>query len=96
MTSKQYLYDSLSERSLDIIEYILDGYFNEKIDLIKPTFEDGEPNFDGEFNLAINDNTYKENGYEILVLKWVENCEDIEYIINCFCIDELNNKLPRI
>lgn len=46
-----------------------------------PRYENGEPDFYGEFKLIIKDNSYKPHGYELLILKWVEDYEDTGYMI---------------
>lgn len=65
------------------IDDILNAYFSGKIDFIVPRYEDGEPNFYGEFEIIINDNTYQENGNELLIMKWVEDFECTDYLIEC-------------
>lgn len=80
---KQYLYDNLSEDSLDIIEYVLEAYGDSKIDLEGPRYPDGEPDLFGEFKLIVKDNTYKRTGYELLILKWVEDFENTGYLLEC-------------
>lgn len=76
------LYKTLSHEALEIIEDVLVATIESKIDIKLPssTEQTGEPE-DGEFHLIIYDNSYKENGCELLVLKWLEDCEDTEYLI---------------
>lgn len=79
---KKYLYDNLSEEQLKIIDDVLDSYWNGKIDLNIPRFEDDTPDFCGEFELIINDKDYKETGYEITIIKWIEDFEDTGYLVD--------------
>jgi len=77
---KQHLYNNLSEAALRLIENTLTCYPN-KIDFTAPRYENGEPDFYGEFELIIKDDSYKPHGYELLILKWVEDYEDTGYMI---------------
>ena len=65
------------------IDDILEAYSLGRIDFIEPRYEDGEPDFDGEYKLIINDKTYKETGWELLVLKWIEGHENTGYVVEC-------------
>lgn len=82
-TDKQYLYDNLSDNALQIIDNVIEAYYSNRIDFVEPRFEDGEPDFCGEFELTIKDNSYEKNGNELLILKWVEDYEDTEYMVEC-------------
>ena len=79
----QFLYNHLSAESLKQIDDILEAYSLGRIDFIEPRYEDGEPDFDGEYKLIINDKTYKETGWELLVLKWIEGHENTGYVVEC-------------
>ena len=83
-SDKEYLYKNLNTESLNLIEGVLEAYNSGKIDFITPRYEDGEPNFYGDFELVINDNMYIENGTELLVMKWYESYEDTGYLVECF------------
>lgn len=81
---KQYLYNHLSEPALKDIEHILEAYSIGAIDFEVPEYEDGTPDFSGEFKLIIVDDSYEKIGCELLVLKWIEDYEDTEYLIEFF------------
>lgn len=78
---KQKLYDALSENELKAIDYILDAHFLDKIDIKEPRFANGEPDPGGEFELVINDESYIKIGWELLVLKWANDYEITQYLI---------------
>lgn len=80
---KQRLYDNLPERTLKEVDEILGAYFSERIDLEIAKFEYGESDFCGECELIVKDSNYVETGNELLVLKWVEDFEDTDYLIEC-------------
>lgn len=80
---KQILYRELSSDKLFEINNILEAYSCGRIDFKVPRLDNGEPDFDGEFELINNDNTYEETGSELLVMKWVEGYEDTGYLIEC-------------
>ena len=82
-TDKELLYESLDYVGLKIIDDILFAHFNNDIDIIEPRFNNGEPDFCGEFELVINDKKYRENGFEMLILKWVNDYESVDYLIDC-------------
>lgn len=84
VSDRKYLYEHLSNRSLKLIDDILGAYFQGKIDFEAPRFENGEPDFTGEYQLIINDTSYQENGYELIVMKWVEDHETTGYMVDCF------------
>ena len=79
----EYLKTNLSASAMKIVEGILDAYWNGRIDMIVPRDVDGEPLFDGEFKLIIRDKFYRENGLELLVMKWVEDMECTGYLTEC-------------
>lgn len=81
---KEILYSYLVEPELDIIETILRAYNEGKIDIIEPRDENGEPDFDGIFELVINDENYQGIGYETPILKWINDWETTDYIIELF------------
>lgn len=75
-SDKQMLYDALSLEALKVIDSILEAHFDGLIDVKEPRLENGDPDFDGEFELIINDETYESKGPELLILKWVNDYED--------------------
>ena len=77
------LYNNLDYDVLKIIDDILEAERKERIELIDPRFEDGEPDFCGNFELIIHDKTYFENGIEKLILKWLNGYECTDYLIDC-------------
>lgn len=74
---KEYLYSNLSDMDLQNIEYILEAYFSERIDLVFPD------DYCGDFTLSVKDKSYTENGCELLVLKWCEDIESTDYMVGC-------------
>lgn len=84
VSDKKSLYEFLSEDSLEIIDSVLEAYNKGKIDIIVPSTDDDEPDFDGEFTLNIVDDTYIETGWELLILEWVNDYEYTSYLIECF------------
>lgn len=80
---KDMLYKYLVEAELDTIETVLRAYSEGKIDIIEPR-KNGEPDFDGEFELIINDCDYQETGFEMPILKWINDWESTDYIIELF------------
>lgn len=80
---RQLLYDSLSVDTLNEIDAILGAYFEGRIDFQEPRFENGEPDFCGDYELIIIDKDYKELGNELLVMKWIEDRENTGYLIEC-------------
>lgn len=85
---KDMLYKYLVEAELDTIETVLRAYSEGKIDIIEPRDENGEPDFDGEFELIINDENYVETGFEAPILKWINDWESTDYIIELFSDQE--------
>ena len=81
---KEILYSYLVEPELDIIETILRAYKEGKIDIIEPRDENGEPDFDGTFELIINDCNHQKTGYEMPILKWINDWETTDYIVGLF------------
>ena len=81
---KQLLLNKLDTKSLDLIDSILNAYNSSKIDFTEPRNEDGEPDYLGEFELVINDDSYAKTGMELLVLKWYEDIVETEYLLDCF------------
>lgn len=73
----------LSLDSLKVIDNILDAYYHNKIDINIPPDGNGNFNFE-DVSFSIRDFAYKETGFELLVLKWIENMEDTGYLIDCF------------
>lgn len=80
----RYLYASLTAEQLTIIENILTAYNSGKIAFIIPHYENGEPDYYGDFFVVSNDDNYKMNGFEVLILKWYEGIEDTVYMVDCF------------
>lgn len=92
---KRYLFESLSREELETVENILKAYGG-KIDLDIPRDAyTGEIDFEGEFKLIIEDESYEEVGIEVTVLKWYESLEDTSYMIDvvqsedCYLQDEM-------
>lgn len=82
-SDKNYLFQKLSVSELQTVENILKAYSEGEIDLDIPRDADTEEiNFDGDFNLVINEQTYKEIGIEVTVLKWYESLEDTGYMVD--------------
>lgn len=79
---KEMLYASLSYDALRIIEDTLNAYFTGRIDIVEPRFDDGEPNFCGDFELILKSKGYVENGFEELILKWINDYECTDYLID--------------
>ena len=81
---KQYLYDNLPEKQLCMIEDVLNAYGQGRIDIEIPRYEDdGTVDFCGEFEIIINDSSYVCNGFEIMIIKWIEDFEDTGYMVEC-------------
>lgn len=80
----KYLIDNLNIENLNAIENILIAYNSNKINIIEPKCENGDFDCYGEFGLLVNDSSYVENGMETIVLKWYEDYEDTEYLIDYF------------
>ena len=85
-----YLVEDLGAKVVNNIENILEAYVEGEIDFSKPRNENGEIEFDGNFELIVNDKSYKEVGYEILVLKWYEGFEDVGYLISVLQFERFN------
>lgn len=79
----EILFDNLSLEILNNIEDILSACVSGKIELYVPRDKNDEPDFFGDFDLIINDEQYIENGYELLVLKWIDDFECTDYLIDC-------------
>lgn len=52
------------------------------LELIVPRTEDDYPDFDAEWSVRTNDESYKMTGHELLVLKWVEDFECTDTLID--------------
>lgn len=79
---KNYIFRNLSVPEIHTVENILQAYKDGKIDLDIPRDVDSsEIDFDGEFNLIINEPSYEEVGIEVTVLKWYESHEDTGYMV---------------
>lgn len=80
---KNYLFRNLSVPELHMVENILQAYKKGKINLdVSRDVDTHEINFDGEFNLIIEEPSYEEIGIEVTVLKWFESYEDTGYMID--------------
>ena len=82
-TDEEILYQHLSDYALQTINYILEAYASGKIDFIEPRTPDGEPDFEGSYELVKNDSSYVETGCELLFMKWIESNEYTGYLIEC-------------
>ena len=80
---KQILFDALNYDALRIIEDTLNAYFIGRIDIIEPRFDNGDPDLEGYFDLIIKNKGYAPNGYEKLILKWINDYECTDYLIEC-------------
>ena len=63
---------NLSAKDISIIREIMEAYNRGEID-----FEEDE----GEYFLIINDESYKETDFELLVLRWLEDRVETETLI---------------
>ena len=89
---KNYLFQKLSVSELQTVENILQAYSEGKIDLDIPRDVDtNEINFDGEFNLIIDEQPYEEIGIEVIVLKWYESLEDTGYMVDVVQTESYNS-----
>lgn len=79
---KEELYYQLNNEQLQIIENVLQAYEEQKIDLYD--IQDVE----GDYELIIKDDSYKPNGYELLILKWFEDLIETENLIEILNLDE--------
>lgn len=79
---KEHLYYHLNNEQLQIIENVLQAREEQKIDLYD--IQDIE----GDYELIIKDDSYKQNGYELLILKWFEDLIETEYLIEILNSDE--------
>lgn len=75
---------ALFPAGLHIIDNILNAYYADKIDIEVVRNADGQIEFDKSGGLIINDENYVPNGFESLVIKWVEDMEDTGYMVECF------------
>lgn len=73
----QTLSNKLNNEELLLIDTVLSAYAHGKIDIDLPSNEDGG------FDLVVKDPSYKVNGFELLILKWYEDYENTEYLIEC-------------
>ena len=81
---REMLFQHLTVKALNDVEHVLEGYHKGEIDFIEPRDEFGNPEV-GEYQLIINNADYKQTGIELLVMKWVENHESTDYLIECLC-----------
>lgn len=77
------LYETLEYDTLFKINEILGAHFKNKIDIIEPRFDDDTPNFEGAFEIVYIDENYVPCGFEKLILKWVNDYECTDYLIDC-------------
>lgn len=73
----------LNIESLRLIDNIYHDYNRGRIDLDVPRDENGNFNFE-DVKLFFKDPYYEETGFELVVLKWLEDMEDTGYLIECF------------
>ena len=86
------LEEYLPDKSLSHMEYILEAYKKQKLDLVIPRNEKNELVWDGDWDVTILDKNYERIGYETLILKWYEGFEDTGYVIDCFMEDYYNEE----
>lgn len=85
----EMLISRLSNNSLQKIEDILTAYTANRIDIIEPRYEDGEPNLSGDFEFWRNDDTYVRSFCEVDVLRWYcDYCYDTDRLIETMNADE--------
>ena len=82
-SDKKYLFDNLNENSLKEIDRILEAYWNNQIDILVPGRDTGDYDLSNS-ELIVKDKGYRENGFELLVIKWIEDWEDTGYLVDCF------------
>ena len=80
---RERLFNELQLPQLEMIDYVLDSYFQGKIDFNDPYTINGDPDWEGEYELIINDSNYVQIGIELLVMKWVADRESTDYLIEC-------------
>ena len=89
---KNYLFQKLSVSELNTVENILQAYNEGKIDLDIPRDANtNEINFDGKFNLIIDEQSYEEIGIEVTVLKWYESFEDTDYMVDTIQLESYSS-----
>ena len=91
-SDKKFLYDYLDEKALREIDDILEAYFTERIDLIVPRLDNGEIDWSrydkNGCDVLVKDDTYKQTGHELLVLKWINDLEDTGYMAETIQSDQ--------
>lgn len=76
---KNILYSNLNNNDLNIIEKTLEAYSLEKIELTTE-YKD----YENYCYLTIKDTSYEENGLELLILKWYEDYETTNCLVEIF------------
>lgn len=66
------LADALTPEVMKAVDDILGAYANGQIEVAPPRDKNGEPVFDGDFELIIKDKAYKVVGGEEKVIRWAE------------------------
>lgn len=87
-TDAQELFDNLNDNALKEVEDILAAYSDNQIDIKIPEYDEYTGEFLDDFELIINDSSYVENGNEILVLRWYEDYEFTEHLIECLSLED--------
>lgn len=78
----EMLKTKLNIESLRLIDNIYQDYNRGRVDLDVPKDKDGNFNFE-DVKLVYKDPFYEETGFELVVLKWLEDMEDTGYLIDC-------------
>ena len=81
---KDKLFSNLSPANLNIIEGILKAYICERIDFTEPRDDANGIYADTKYELIVKDQSYEQTGYELAVLKWYEDRESTDWLIDCF------------
>lgn len=77
------LYENLEYDMLFNINEILGAHFKNRIEIIEPRFDNDTPDFEGAFEIIYTDKKYAPCGLEELVLKWANDYECTDYLIDC-------------
>lgn len=80
---REILFQHLTVKALQDIESVLEAYNKGDIDYIEPRDENGEPDYSGDFELVIKNPEYEEIGVEMLVMKWVDDHESTDFLVEC-------------
>ena len=79
---KDRLFRELTDKQLNILESVLDAYVSSKIDFVDPETNSVNPAYDGVYELVINDCNYQGNGCELFIMKWAEDRESTDNLID--------------